>query len=225
MIKLIFSNHFLLILIPLLVTFGCSEPKNRISYNSRCFELENGCINNNIKVEIMTNKGRVIVELNAINAPLTSTNFLMLVNRGLYDGTSFDRSIKSPYPFLVQGGHKEFKYDFENNKKSYLDKRSISIKSIPLEIKLKGEDYPRYNQTVLRADNFKRILLKHERGSIAMARSQSVDSARIKFYITLKNLPELDGRYAVFGKVLKGMDVIDSIKEGDLILKVKEVRK
>ena len=62
----------------------------------------------------MSKKNEILVELNAINAPLTSTNFLVLANNGIYNGTSFDRSIKSPYPFIVQGGHKEFKYEFED---------------------------------------------------------------------------------------------------------------
>ena len=58
-----------------------------------------------------------------------------------------------------------------------------------------------------------------------MARSQSLNSGRIKFYITLKKLPELDGRYSVFGKVLEGMNIIDSIREGDVILTIKELPK
>ncbi len=221
-----FVNRVLLIFFALLATFGCSRLNKRVSYD-QCLILENGCILNNIKVEITTNRGLIIVELNGKNAPLTSSNFLFLANNGLYDGTFFDRSIKKPYPFLVQGGHKDLKYNFniENNKKSYLNKRSTLIKPIPLEIKLKGEDKPRYNQIITKSDNFKRILLSHKRGSLAMARSQTLDSARTKFYITLKDLPELDGRYAVFGRVLKGMAVIESIQEGDFIVKVKEVNR
>ena len=219
-----FIKFFPFIAFLLLLTFGCSNTNNRITYD-RCSELKNGCIIKNTKVEILTNRGEFIVELDGLNAPLTSSNFLLLANGGLYNGTSFDRSIKSPYPLLVQGGQKEFKYELEDEKQSYINKRSISINSIPLEIKLKGEKDPRYNEMIIKSDNFTRILLNHERGSLAMARFQPLDSARIKFYITLKKMPELDGRYAVFGKVIKGMDVIDSIKEGDVILKVKEVGK
>ncbi len=220
--SIFFLNLFSLIVIPLFAILGCSQKNNVITYDT-CSEFENGCIKKNTKVEIYTNKGIFIVELNANSSPVTASNFLVLANRGLYNGTSFDRSIKSPFPVLVQGGHREYKYDTENNKKSYLDKRSISIKSIPLEIKLKGEERPRYNEIINNNDNFKRILLTHERGSLAMARYQSLDSARIKFYITLKKMPELDGRYSVFGKVTSGMEIVDSIKEGDVILKIKEV--
>jgi peptidyl-prolyl cis-trans isomerase B (cyclophilin B) len=63
------------------------------------------------------------------------------------------------------------------------------------------------------------LSLNHERGSVAMARSQAPDSASAQFYIALKPLPELDGRYAVFGKVIEGMDVVDEIRQGDRITK------
>ncbi len=224
LMKIVFLKGFFpLIFIPLLLCFGCSKENKKIIYD-RCSQFENGCINKNIKLEILTNRGSILIELDAINAPITASNFVFLANRGLYDGTYFDRSIQTPYPFLIQGGHKEFKYEFENNKKSYINERSISIKSIPLEIKLKGEIDPRYNQMITNSDNFKKIILKHESGSLAMARSQSLDSARIKFYITLKETPELDGRYAVFGKVINGFEVLDNIQEGDLIVRVKEFR-
>ena len=57
-----------------------------------------------------------------------------------------------------------------------------------------------------------------------MARSQLINSASIQFYISLKDLPELDGRYAVFGRVADGMNVVDSLNEGDLILNMKVIK-
>ena len=50
-----------------------------------------------------------------------------------------------------------------------------------------------------------------------MARSQAPDSASAQFYVALRPLPELDGRYAVFGRVIEGLDVIDRIEQGDRI--------
>jgi peptidyl-prolyl cis-trans isomerase B (cyclophilin B) len=52
-----------------------------------------------------------------------------------------------------------------------------------------------------------------------MARSGDANSASAQFYVALEALPELDGRYAVFGRVTKGMDVIDKIQQGDKILR------
>lgn len=54
-----------------------------------------------------------------------------------------------------------------------------------------------------------------------MARSQSPDSASAQFYIALRPLPELDGRYAVFGRVTDGLDVVDAIQQDDKLIKAK----
>ena len=175
-----------------------------------------------------TSKGEVILELNGKLAPLTASNFLLLVEKGLYQGTIFNRVIRSPYPFILQGGYKDLAYHLDSNLKSndesYINKVSLGLTQIPLEIKLKGEDKPRYNKIVSSYEDFNRIELKHRRGSLAMARTQLLDSASIQFYLSLKDLPELDGRYAVFGRVVDGMNVIDSLDEGDLILKMKVIK-
>ncbi len=65
-------------------------------------------------------------------------------------------------------------------------------------------------------DDFKNV-----RGAVAMARSQDPDSAGSQFYILKKDAPALDGQYAVFGKVIEGMDVVDQIEAGDQIESVK----
>ena len=62
--------------------------------------------------------------------------------------------------------------------------------------------------------------LKHVKGALGMARSQNPDSASSQFYITLDETPSLDGSYAVFGKVVQGMDVVEKIKVGDNMDKV-----
>ena len=56
-----------------------------------------------------------------------------------------------------------------------------------------------------------------------MARTKNVNSASSQFYISLKSLPELDGRFAVFGKVIKGMNIVDLIEEEDFIVKAKRL--
>lgn len=63
--------------------------------------------------------------------------------------------------------------------------------------------------------------LKHTEGALAMARSQHPDSASSQFYITLAPQPGLDGSYAVFGQVVSGMDVVLSLREGDVMKSVK----
>ncbi|HHY17357.1 MAG TPA: peptidylprolyl isomerase [Firmicutes bacterium] len=63
--------------------------------------------------------------------------------------------------------------------------------------------------------------LKNVRGAVAMARSQARDSASSQFYVLKTDAPWLDGDYAVFGKVVSGMEIIDSLKAGDTMLRVK----
>lgn len=66
---------------------------------------------------------------------------------------------------------------------------------------------------------------KHVRGAVAMARSQSPDSAGSQFYICYGPTPHLDGNYTVFGQVIEGLDVLDGIKQGDVMKKVTIVDK
>jgi peptidyl-prolyl cis-trans isomerase B (cyclophilin B) len=90
---------------------------------------------------------------------------------------------------------------------------------IPLELALKGEPEPRYGEQLVDPALSAQIKLKHDRGALAMARSADVNSASAQFYIALKPLTELDGRYAVFGRVVKGMEVVDRIRQGDRLIK------
>ncbi|MEK6983206.1 MAG: peptidylprolyl isomerase [Nanoarchaeota archaeon] len=62
--------------------------------------------------------------------------------------------------------------------------------------------------------------LRHVKGALAMARTNEPNSATSQFYITLDDIPFLDGKYAVFGKVVSGMDVVENIKVGDKMNKV-----
>ncbi|MBC77456.1 MAG: peptidylprolyl isomerase [Halobacteriovoraceae bacterium] len=62
--------------------------------------------------------------------------------------------------------------------------------------------------------------IPHEKGTVAMARGTDINSADSQFYIALKTLPHLDGKYTVFGKVVKGIKILDSIRKGDKMLSV-----
>jgi peptidyl-prolyl cis-trans isomerase A (cyclophilin A) len=132
-------------------------------------------------VIISTSKGDIKVELFKNEAPVTVENFLSYVNDGFYDGTIFHRVIPS---FMIQGGG--FTPDFAQK---------------PTKAPIKNE-----------ANNG----LKNDRGTLAMARTQVVDSATSQFFINLVNNDFLnngarDYGYAVFGKVVDGMDVVDAI--------------
>ena len=139
----------------------------------------------NPQILITTNKGNIELQLNAEKAPKTVENFLLYVKNGFYTGTVFHRVIKN---FMIQGGG--FTED--------LIKKS-TLPEIPNEA---------FNG------------LQNTRGSIAMARTNMPHSATAQFFINTKDNTFLNhsGKsmrgwgYTVFGKVTKGMDVVDTIE-------------
>jgi len=134
-------------------------------------------------VVLETSKGNITLELNATKAPLSTANFLKYVDKGHYNGTIFHRVINN---FMIQGG------GFN---------RDMVQKATEAPIKNEWQNG-----------------LKNNRGTIAMARTSAPDSATSQFYINVVDNAMLDrprdgAAYAVFGKVVAGMDVVDSIKE------------
>ncbi len=166
---------------------------------------------------VITVKGQPItIELDGSKAPLTTGNFVDLVNKGVYDGLAFHRVIREPQPFVVQGGDPQGKDTSVPlnalGTGGYIDPATNLPRNIPLEIVPSGATEPTYSRTISTAP-----LLRHTRGAVAMARSQSPDSASSQFYIALADLPFLDGSYAVFGYVTEGLEVVDQIQQGDRI--------
>lgn len=135
----------------------------------------------NPQVLLTTNQGEIVIELDQKNAPITVENFINYVNSGFYNGTIFHRVIAN---FMVQGGG--------------LTEDMAQKSALP---PIKNE-----------AANG----LRNDRGTIAMARTANIDSATSQFFINVKNndfLNHTDNNYgyAVFGSVIEGMDVVDSI--------------
>lgn len=171
---------------------------------------------------VMTVKGSPItIEVDGTNAPITAGNFVDLVQRGVYDGLVFHRVVRQPQPFVVQGGDPQSKNPkvpaSQLGTGSFTDPKTGKIRYIPLEIKPKGSDEPIYSKTLKTAGTDKPPVLQHKQGAVAMARSQMPDSASSQFYFALADLGFLDGDYAVFGYVTKGMDVVNKIQQGDRI--------
>ncbi|MBM5798111.1 MAG: peptidylprolyl isomerase, partial [Cyanobacteria bacterium K_Offshore_0m_m2_072] len=181
------------------------------------------CLQGAALVELETSRGKVRVQLDGAAAPLTAGNFVDLVNKGAYNGTLFHRVVREPVPFVVQGGDPQTanpkvsptQYGMGN----YLDPASGQSRLIPLELKLSKEGAPRYGELLTAPGITRQLALVHQRGAVAMARSNDPNSASAQFYIALQALPELDGRYAVFGRVVQGMEVVDTIQQGDKLIK------
>ena len=166
------------------------------------------------KVKLVVNGSPIIIEVNGIEAPITAGNFVDLVQRGVYNGLVFHRVVKEPRPFVAQGGD-----PLGNGTGGFTDPETGKKRSIPLEIKLTGDDEPTYSKGLGQQSGIMSpdVVLKHNRGAVAMARSAAPDSASSQFYIALAQLDLLDGDYAVFGYVLEGMDAVDGIDQGDII--------
>jgi peptidyl-prolyl cis-trans isomerase B (cyclophilin B) len=181
------------------------------------------------KVRLIVNGSPIVIELNGDDAPITAGNFVDLVERGVYDGLVFHRVIKQPQPFVAQGGDPQGKDpNFPVSRLGtggYIDSETGQRRFIPLEIKLDGEEEPTYNKALGRQAGLSAppVTLKHDRGAVAMARSQAPDSASSQFYIALADLEFLDGDYAVFGRVVEGMDAVDKIEQGDRIESAKVI--
>lgn len=137
-------------------------------------------------VTLTTSMGNIRIELDAERAPLTTQNFLDYVNDGFYDGLIFHRVIPG---FMIQGG------GFDSQMKQKQSKAPIKNEA---------------------ANGLKNIT-----GSIAMARTNVVDSATAQFFINLKDNDFLNHRntspdgfgYAVFGRVIEGLEVVRSIEK------------
>lgn len=153
---------------------------------TQVFAAPANTLNKMIQVKMETNFGDIILELNQEKAPITVKNFLKYANNKFYEGTIFHRVIDN---FMIQGGG----LTVDLQKKATLPE-------------IKNE-----------ADNG----LKNEVGTIAMARTNSVDSATSQFFINVKDNSFLDHKgkspryygYTVFGKVIKGMTVVNRIKK------------
>jgi peptidyl-prolyl cis-trans isomerase B (cyclophilin B) len=206
-----------------LVLQGCS-PGPKVQALG-CASSDVPCLSGEAVVLLETSRGKVTLRADGEAAPLTAGNFVDLVRRGVYDGTSFHRVVKEPVPFVVQGGDPlsadakvpASRYGTGN----FIDPQSGEARLIPLELRRKNNRELVYGTPIVSPMVSSELQLSHERGAVAMARSADPNSASAQFYIALEALPELDGRYAVFGRVTEGMDVVDRIQQGDRLVRAR----
>lgn len=147
----------------------------------------------NPQVTLHTNHGDIRLELFPQDAPISVANFLQYANEGFYDGTVFHRVISH---FMIQGG---------------------GMAKVSEETGDRLIPKPTHDPIVNEADNG----LKNTRGTVSMARTNDINSATSQFFInveingTLDHKGKEDSRswgYAVFGRVVSGMDVVDDIR-------------
>lgn len=200
---------------------GCSSSTADSTSASEALAANLPRLNGSAVVELTVSGQPITIELNGADAPVTAGNFVDLVQRGVYDGSAFHRVVKSPEPFVAQGGDPQSKDPNVPPERlgtgGFINPETQEPRYIPLEIKPAGAEEPIYGQTFEEAGISEPPALQHIRGAVAMARSAYPDSASSQFYITLADHSFLDGNYAVFGYVTQGMDVVDQINQGDRI--------
>jgi len=171
------------LLLIVILAYGCSEKTNKQQADKKIVSSERDNVKSQSNVvKLQTSKGNIVIELNEQAAPVAVKNFLGYVEAGFYDGTIFHRVIPG---FMIQGGG--------------LTKQMIEKKT--------------RDPIVNEAKNG----LSNKRGTISMARSNNPNSATAQFFINHKDNDFLDyiddnkAGYAVFGKVIEGMEVVDAI--------------
>jgi len=190
--------------------------KNKIDANYYCQKLKFSCIQSNKVAYFKTTKGDFEVKLFGIDNPVTVSNFLENIDNNIYVNQKFYKIINFPQLKIIHVGvNPENKIYIE--RKQELNKK---ISSIPLEIKFKEEIKPRYNYQVNNPNETKNLVNTFESGSIAMVKSGKNKSSATEFFFVTSNIPELDGRYSIFGKIIKGLDVLKNINKEDYIKEV-----
>ena len=135
--------------------------------------------------------GDVEIELYSKIAPYHVERFEKLANMGMYDGVVFHRVIDG---FMAQTG--DVKFGKTNSPDFNLELAGTGASDLP-NLKAEFSD------------------IAHNRGVLSMARSADPNSANSQFFIVFESSPHLDRSYSAFGKVIKGMELIDKIKKGE----------
>jgi len=143
------------------------------------------------KMILKLKNGDVEIELYSKIAPYHVERFEKLANMGMYDGVVFHRVIDG---FMAQTG--DVKFGKTNSPDFNLELAGTGGSDLP-NLKAEFSD------------------IAHNRGVLSMARSADPNSANSQFFIVFESSPHLDRSYSAFGKVIKGMELIDKIKKGE----------
>ncbi len=149
-----------------------------------------------LRVEVEA-RGTLYIKLHTKEAPKTTAHILRLARQGFYDGQRFFRVVRQPRPYLIAFGDPDSK-DARNLEKADIGQRGSGAR-IPYE----ESGY------------------KNEAGAVGLS-TQGGDrnTGDSQFYILLAPYKFLDGKYTVFGRVVAGMDVLNKIERGDMVVKV-----
>lgn len=173
-------------------------------------------------IVIVTDKGKITLVADGYSAPITAGNFVDLVQRGFYNGLEFTRT--EDY-YVAQAG------DPPGPEVGFIDPTTQQARTIPLEILVKGDSEPIYNFTLEEIGRYREqpVLPFSAYGTVGMARPEAEpDGGSSQFFfflyeaeLTPAGVNLLDGRYAAFGYVIEGKEVLGKLKAGDKIQSAK----
>lgn len=175
-------------------------------------------------IAVTTSQGDLTVVVDGYSAPVTAGNFVDLVQRGFYNQLPF---IRAEDFYVLQFG------DPDGPAEGFIDPKTKEYRAVPLEILAQGDKAPTYGTTLEDAGRYldQPVLPFSSYGALAMARPNEVPnggSSQAFFFLfeaelTPAGINLLDGRYAIFGYVVEGQEVLGKIKAGETIVSAKVV--
>ena len=161
-----------------------------------------------------TSRGIIKIELFADSHPVTVANFISKVKSNVYVNKNFYKIINYSSNKLIHNGLNKLN-DFGQINITDVE----NFASIPLEIKLNNEKII-YETSIVNSLKIKNLRHTFEKGSISMVKINETRSSSTEFFFSLNSLPEFDGRYSIFGRVISGSEILDKIDKNDLIKKI-----
>ena len=144
---------------------------------------------------------------------MTVANFISKIKSNIYINKNFYKLINYSNNKLIHNGLNKVN-DFGQINLEEAER----LDSIPLEIKLNNKE-PIYETSIINPLEIKNLRHKFEKGSLSMVKINEKRSSSTEFFFSLNNLPEFDGRYSIFGRVISGSEILDTIDKNDLIKK------
>ena len=163
---------------------------------------------------LYTSKGMLKIELFADSHPLTVANFISKVKNNTYVNKKFYKIINYSTNKLIHNGLNEYNDFGQTNLKE-----DANFDTIPLEIKLKTRE-PIYETSIISPLKINNLQHKFKKGSLSMVKVNLKRSSSTEFFFSLNDLPEFDGRYSIFGRVISGLEILNKIDKNDLIKKI-----
>jgi len=188
--------------------------KNEKNSQYFCERLTLNCDIQEKIVVFYTSKGNLKIQLFEESHPVTVANFISKVKSNIYVNKNFYKIISYSNNKLIHNGLNKLN-DFGQMNINDLD----NFDSIPLEIKLIDRE-PIYETSLINPLEIKNLRHNFEKGSISMVKINETRSSSTEFFFSLNSLPEFDGRYSIFGKVISGSEILDKIDKNDLIKKI-----